>query len=69
MTLYLKLNNHNTNHLKLTCKETYNNKGKDGRVFADCVYTEVDTGQEHSNQDSNESNSDHSLHGTEPIWN
>ena len=69
LTPYWTPYSHNKKHLKITCKETYDNKGKDGRVFADSVYTEVYAGQEHSNQDSNEPYSDHSLHRTEPIWN
>ncbi len=52
----------------LTWEEDEDNESDDGSILTDSVDTQVDTGENHTNNQPNQTNSDHSLSGLELIW-
>ena len=54
--------------ITLTWQEAEDYEGEDGGVFADGVHTQVDTGQDDTENEANQTNRNHRLHCMEPIW-
>ena len=52
----------------LTSQEAHYAEGEDGGVLGYAVDAQVDGSQDHSQQQGDQADGDHSLHSLEPVW-